>query len=261
MPAAKRYVELAHTLWDELADFPVGHPEEALCYLLERTCSVMGAHNASWIGAVRVSGEFPEDPVRGWRPRIVFHLNPLPELQEKARQDIKDIERGTVDITRVRNVAGAGRFRVHRLVDLAPPEWFESEYYRVTYQTKGHEDAIWAGVPINPDAESYFGVYRGPTMSRFSPEERDAFGYLLRGLKWFHRRLMLSHGLLIAETPLTPAERKVLHGLLTGRSEKEIAAHIGQSYNTTHQRVGTLYRKFGVKNRSALMALWIGGGA
>jgi DNA-binding CsgD family transcriptional regulator len=131
----------------------------------------------------------------------------------------------------------------------------------VTYRNKGHEDAIWAGVPVNSDAECYFGVFRGPKAPRFSPEDRDAFGYILRALKWFHRRLMLSHGLLIAETPPTPMERKVLHGLLTGRSEKEIAADIGQSYNTTHAHVGILYRKFGVKNRSALMALWISGGA
>jgi len=66
---------------------------------------------------------------------------------------------------------------------------------------------------------------------------------------------MLSHGLLIAETPLTPTERKAPHHLLTGGSEKEIAAQVGQSYNTTHEHVGTLYRKLGVKNRSALMAL------
>lgn len=261
MLATSRYAELAQTLWDELADFPVAQVDQALRLLQERICSVLEAQNACWIGAVRLSGEFPQDPVAGWRPRIVSHLHSFPELREASQRDVKDIERGKADLTTVRNVAGAGTFRVNRLVDLAPPEWFDSAYYRVTYRNKGHDDAIWAGVPINSDTECYFGVFRGPKAPRFSPEERDAFGYILRALKWFHRRLMLSHGLLIAETPPTPMERKVLHGLLTGRSEKEIAADIGQSYNTTHAHVGILYRKFGVKNRSALMALWISGGA
>jgi DNA-binding CsgD family transcriptional regulator len=261
MPTANRYVELAHALWDELADRPIEDSEQGMRYLLERLCTLIGAHNASWVGAVRLSGEPPEDPLRGWRPRIVSFLHPFPELIERAEQDVKNLERGDVDITTVRNVASAGTFRVNRLVDLAPPEWFDSPYYHVTYRNKGREDAMWAGVPVNPDAESHIGVFRGSNVPRFSLEEREAFGYVLRGLKWFIRRQMLSHGLLVAETPLTPAERKVLHGLLTGWTEKEIAAQIGQSYNTTHAHVGILYRKFGVNNRSALMALWIGGGA
>ena len=244
-----------------MAERPLEDPDEAMRYLLDRICSLIGAQNASWIGALRVSGEYLEDPLSGWRPRIVFFLHAFPDLVERSRQNVKDLERGEIDPSIVRNVAGAGTFRVNRLVDLVPPEWFESAYFHATYINKGRNDAIWAGVPVNGGAECYFGIYRGPRTPPFSPEERDAVGYFLRGLKWFLRRHMLSHGLLIAETPLTATERKVLHGLLTGWSEKEIAAKIGQSYNTTHAHVGMLYRKFGVKNRSALMALWIGGGA
>jgi hypothetical protein len=36
---------------------------------------------------------------------------------------------------------------------------------------------------------------------------------------------------------------------------------LGRSYNTTHEHVGAIYRKFGVDSRSALMVLWIGSGA
>lgn len=259
MPARQSYVDFAHELWDELADRPIDHAEEALRYLLERICTFIGAQNACWLGAVRLSGEFPEDPVSGWRPRIVSFLHAFPDVHEHVRKDMKELERGEVDITTMRNAALAGTFRVNRLVDLVPPEWFESPYYHWTYRSRGHEDAIWAGVPLNADAEIYYGIFRGLRAPRFSPEERDAVGYILRGLKWFHRRQMLGHGLLIADSPLTPTEKKVLHGLLTGKSEKEIAAQLGQRYNTTHEHVGSLYRKFGVKNRSALMALWIGG--
>lgn len=61
-----------------------------------------------------------------------------------------------------------------------------------------------------------------------------------------------------ASSPLTPVERQVLQSLLTGLSEKAIASAQSQSYHTTHEYVTSIYRKFGVNNRAALMALWLG---
>ena len=69
---------------------------------------------------------------------------------------------------------------------------------------------------------------------------------------------MLSHGLLIANAPLTATERRVLLGLLEGKAEKAIAAILGQSPNTTHIHVKSIYAKFGVHNRAALTSLWLG---
>jgi DNA-binding CsgD family transcriptional regulator len=66
------------------------------------------------------------------------------------------------------------------------------------------------------------------------------------------------HGLLIANAPLTPAERKVLLALLDGHTDKQIAQRLDQSPNTTHFHVKSIYAKFGVRNRSALAALWLG---
>jgi DNA-binding CsgD family transcriptional regulator len=52
-----------------------------------------------------------------------------------------------------------------------------------------------------------------------------------------------------------------LQGLLTGQPEKQIATALDQSHHTTHEYVMTIYRKFGVNNRPALMALWLGKGS
>ena len=112
--------------------------------------------------------------------------------------------------------------------------------------------------PVNEDAESWFGIHRALDCPPFTEAERDVIAYALRGIKWFHRQLMLSHGLLLAATPLTPNERRVLHLLLTGRSEKLIAAELDRSYHTVHECVTAIFRKFGVNNRAALMALWLG---
>jgi DNA-binding CsgD family transcriptional regulator len=77
-------------------------------------------------------------------------------------------------------------------------------------------------------------------------------------LRWFYRQQLLSHGLLIADTPLTATERRVLLGLLDGKTEKAVAGILGQSPNTTHVHVKSIYAKFNVRNRAALTALWLG---
>lgn len=51
----------------------------------------------------------------------------------------------------------------------------------------------------------------------------------------------------------TPTECRVLQKLLSGQSEREIAADLG---TTVHSYVTTLYRK----GRSGLTALWLGQG-
>ena len=247
-----------HDLWDELADFDAARVDAALDRLLSALCELVDAQNAMWFGAVRMADIMPGDPVHGWRPHTIRHLHPSRPRETVAKEQARNLEQGNVDITTVRNAALAGTFRANRLVDLVPESWFDSEYYQYCYRNVGYEDAIWAGFPVNEDVEAYFGVLRDIGHPRFSEAERDTVAYALRGLKWFHRQQMLGHGLLAARSPLTPAERSVLQGLLTGQSEKQIAAALGKGYHTTHEHVSSIFRKFDVNNRAALTALWLG---
>ena len=251
-------VERIHLLWDELADFDAARADDALNHLLAGLCGLADAQNANWVGVVRMADVLPGDPVHGWRPRGIRYLHPSQPVAERVSALTKNLEQGKVDETTVRNVALAGRFRTNLVADLAPEGWFDSDHYHRYYLAAGHADIIWAGVPINADAECYFGIFRDADHPRFTPAECDLVAYVLRGLKWFYRQHMLSRGLMVATAPLTATEREVLGGLLTGLSEKQIAAAQGQSYHTTHGHVAALYRKFGVNNRAALMALWLG---
>jgi len=65
---------------------------------------------------------------------------------------------------------------------------------------------VFVAFPLNHDAESHFGFY---SRGAFTGEQIARLVYALRGIKWFRRHLMLSHGLLTASSPLSPAERKV----------------------------------------------------
>lgn len=246
-----------HELWDELADFDAARADDALDHLLASLCRLVDAQNAMWIGAVRLPDIVPGDPVHGWRVRCFRHLHPAAVLTDATKAQIKNLERGSVDETTVRNVALAGSFRVNRAEDLVSG-WLESDHCARYFKPLGRVDVIWAGMPINNDAESYFGVFRHEGHPRFTAEECGRVGAALRGLKWFCRRQMLSHGLTMANSPLTAAEREILSGLLTGQSEKQIAAALGKSYHTTHEYVSGIFRKFDVNNRAALMALWLG---
>lgn len=49
-------------------------------------------------------------------------------------------------------------------------------------------------------------------------------------------------------------EREVFHFLLRGRTEKEVAAHLGISHHTVHDYCKRVYRRFGVTSHLDLMA-------
>ncbi|WP_374534115.1 response regulator transcription factor [Phenylobacterium sp.] len=147
-----------------------------------------------------------------------------------------------------------GEFRTYALRRDLPAAWFASPFYEAYYGRFGTVDAAWVGFPLNNDAESHFGFY---SRAALTEEDIALVAYALRGLKWFHRQVMLTSGPLIAKAPLTPTERKVLRLLLTKASEKNIAEQLGLAVSTTHQRIVALFRKFGVRSRAELMSLWL----
>ncbi len=127
------------------------------------------------------------------------------------------------------------------------------------FQKGGITDRIWCVLPVNRDAESLFCFDRIRRRARFTPQHEQLVAHALRGIKWFHRQLLLNHGLLVGDAPLSPAHRRLLPHLLSHKSEKQIAAALRLSRATTHKYVTDIYRSFGVTSRAGLMALWMGG--
>lgn len=62
----------------------------------------------------------------------------------------------------------------------------------------------------------------------------------------------------VMEEAALAAERKVTRHLLTDMPEKQIAGVLDQSHATTHKHINSIYRKFNVNSRSALMPIWLG---
>jgi len=246
-----------HALWDELADFGAHETDAALLHAMRVVSELTRAQRAFWLGAVRLATD--GDPLGGWRMRGIRRFNSIPEDERVYALSRRRLDGGAADAVTRAQVREAGAFRVRLLRDLAPPGFFETADYDVLYRARNVHDAVFAAFPVNRDAESYFGWYRtADEPSPFSPSDRDVVAYALRSLKWFHRRVMLQHGLLIAKAPLTPTERRLVSLLLTDRSEKQIAAELSLTPATTHTYITALFRKFGVSGRSGLTALWLG---
>lgn len=248
--------EEIHHLWDELADFEDGQSEQAARHLMMRLCDMLNVSNATWGGAIRVSGESGNDPLLGWRVAAMHQLHAPSSTSENSHfKEILELwDKREIDISFLLPMRGVGTFRTYSFRRELPPEWFESSFYQAFYGSVGTFDSLFIGFPFNEDAESHFGFY---SSRMFTDEEIAVLTYALRGIKRFHRQLMLGHGLLMASSPLTPTERKVLQLLLTEASEKQISDQIAIAVSTVHSHVVCIFRKFGVRSRAGLMSLWL----
>lgn len=257
--------EHIYSLWDEVADYPAARIDEALTHLMHTLGDWVRADDVLWVGGVRMNGGANgsalarQDAQHGWRGRSVRRLRPLPAIEVKSRQAVRaqDTDPGMATPAIARE---AGKFRSYRLRDgfIDFDAFRRSGHYRRFYREAGISDRLWVVCPVNADTEAYFvfDLYR--TRRRFSETDAALAGMALRGLKWFHRGVMLNHGLLIAAKPLSPTQRRLLAFLLTGKSEREIAAAMGLTPATVHTYITALYRLFGVSGRPGLTALWLG---
>jgi DNA-binding CsgD family transcriptional regulator len=250
--------EAIYALWDGLAGYSGSEADAGLEYLLEALCTMLGAQNALWTVVVRLPSATSDDPLLGWRPRLVRLLHPVPEVLVSVKEQFDALWSPMVDLSQVRAVSGDEPFRTQRLFEALPPEWFDGPHYRRHYLDVGHGDSMSVRCALNDDVRIHLFVFRSTQAARFDADHCALLGHVMRGLKWFYRQQLLSHGLLVADAPLTPSERRVLLELLGGLAEKQIAQTLNQSPNTTHFHIKSIYSKFGVRNRSALTALWLG---
>lgn len=245
-----------HACWNAVAQHGAS-ADDALTEALTHLAALADAQNAYWLAAVRVA-DADDDPLRGWRPRAMQYLHQTPEDVTFVREARRMCDDGSADESTIANIRHAGVTRAHLLTDIVSPAWFDSAFYQMAYADRGIRDAMFVITNVNRDAESYLGFQRKGDRPMFSVDDRDLLAHAVGGLTRLHREALLAKGLLVAEKPLTPAERRVLPLLLTGQSEKEIATSLTLSPRTTHHYVTSILGKFGVTSRPALMALWIG---
>lgn len=172
------------------------------------------------------------------------------------------IKKGSIDPLIIECVRNAGEFRVLITSEIIRHLGLYEGYVQQNHKSRKICDNIIVAVPLNDRAESWFSFYRyfqDNEINNFSENDREHLTQIVRPIKWFHRNLMLSHGLMIAEKPITSAERLVLNLLMTDKSETEIADQLALTQNTVHTYITRICRKFNVRGRVGLISLWLGG--
>jgi len=251
-----------HNLWDEMADFSAANIDEALRHCMKRLVGLIDAHNVTWVGAVRLlsAGRDRRPGLKGWRAVSVRHMSSLPDFFA-ASDRAKDEHETAPSATTLALIKGSGKFRAHRLhekgfIDLK--SFKRTDHYHYIFKAFDIRDRIYCVTPVNEQAESFFLIDRtGSSDARFRKRDAVIVSYALRGLKWFQKELMLAHGLNIADKPLSMTERRIVRLMLTDKTEREIAEVLKQSPHTTHGYIKGILRKYGVRGRTGLMALWL----
>lgn len=253
-----------HQLWDELADYPASasasasDSHTAVYFLLDSLGELLNSACHLWLAAVQFDKRKQDDPASGWVPvRMLIQDNGSRAMLSKPKDFDKYMSPGKISEATINHIRQAGEFRSTLLRDHVSPSYMESNEFINEYTTLGRHDTLSVIMPMAKDVEVYILFYRSVEHDLFTEEDLELASYALRGLKWFHRQALLSYGLVIAEEPLTPTQRKVLNLLLTKKSEKEIADTLRQKKATTHEHVTQIYRKFNVSSRAALMAIWL----
>lgn len=258
--------EQRYALWDALADMgSEAMDASAVQFCMRQIASMIDAQGAFWGGTVRVGCNDldADDPYKGWRLGAWVSMEHTqansPEWMHTAARVFNKSGPGDLGEATRRVLAQTGEFRVFALskgmLDLE--QYQQSDYYDYFYRQQGIVDRTWIVSPVNANSESCFCFDRCTGQSVFDGRDIKMAAETLRGIKWFHRQLMLSRGLGVAKESLTPAECGIVRELLSGSSEKEIASRQNLTPASTHQYVVRVFRKYGVRGRSEFMSLWL----
>ncbi len=219
---------------------------------------LVGASDGFLVLAARTpAAATPGDPLRGWQPRISERFGvTVDEETLRAAWYAYAPNYATDPHTRAM-VRHAGTDRVHLRREVVDDRtWNTCPQVNEVLRPSGVVDRVVGGFALTPSVELYVGLDRRGRGRPFGSDARETMRACLQGVRWLHRRIAWSHGLVGAERPLSPRERRVLRCLLRGCSEKQMAHQLRISTASAHQYVVTLYRKLGVTSRAELFVRW-----
>lgn len=258
MYVRKRHLALIVQLWHELDEIPAAKNNEALAHCMDRLLQLVGGCNAFWVCATRSPQIDPDDRMNGWRPQDVSVLYESSTRAQKSAATKRRYQRNIVDPHLAGVVRTAGKTRAHLRTDLVDDTTWECSWtYQNVFRPLGLKDRLHGAHTLNPGAESHLVIDRDGHDRPFSIEERDLLYLFVTGAPTFHREQLLHRGILGESKRLAPREQEVLRLLLTDLTEREIAARLNLTPQTTHQYARTLYKTLNVRGRTGLMAKWL----
>lgn len=172
----------------------------------------------------------------------------------------------------------------YHLAEIAPDDFFSSEYYKTYYLKTGSVEDCYYIVDLNPQCKISLCLYQGLSASRLQPQQLA----LLRLVEPVVRELLLQFGQQVllrssdtglvtpaASRPdnlpqqiqsafmsfgsdcLTEREREVAHLILRGHSIKSSAQSLHISPETVRMHRKNIYTKLEINSQAELFALFI----
>ncbi|OCT29919.1 helix-turn-helix domain-containing protein [Pseudomonas putida] len=161
----------------------------------------------------------------------------------------------------------------YHLQDIAPDNFFDSDYYKAYYLGTGCSEDSYYIADLSDGRKLSLSLFQGCSGTRLSAQQID----LLRAVEPMVRELLgryarynlepgsapLEHASLQAAFDsfgcqvLTDREREVAHMILRGHSVKSTAQDLGISPETVRMHRKNLYLKLGINSQSELFARFI----
>lgn len=188
-----------------------------------------------------VDGGFADETERAEFFRVMIH----PDIAPAATAPLAAALAEKRAITRSRE----------QLID---DESWNSSPLSATWRRIGLDDFIIGAYPVGDAGHSAIGLHRRQGKPRFTAQELAAVHAVVESVGWLHKASgyvdAASHVL-----DLSPRERQVIMYLINGDSRKAVARKLHLSEHTITDHLKEIYRKFGVRSRSALLAKFING--
>ena len=157
---------------------------------------------------------------------------------------------------------------IYELSDIAPDEFFNSDYYATYYQAVGVETET--GILINLDSDNSFLIILGRVASRTKPPVTDLFDRYSRTIvSLVKRHQSAANGEVTFSAPLDRAFRnfgkdhlsarecEVVQLLLKGHSNKSIASLLSISVDTVKVYNKRFHQKLEVSSQAELFSLFL----
>ncbi len=125
-------------------------------------------------------------------------------------------------------------------------QWHGSELFNEYYKTAGLDDVLYSKLRLPSGLIHRLAFGRALGDSAFSAAEKDRVAQ-------FHRQILNNS----ASEPaplISERARRILHHLMSGQGEKEIARLLGLSVATVHREVLRIYRHYGVHRKVELVS-------
>ncbi|MDF0732191.1 LuxR C-terminal-related transcriptional regulator [Pseudomonas entomophila] len=161
----------------------------------------------------------------------------------------------------------------YHLQDIAPDNFFDSDYYKAYYLGTGCSEDSYYIVDLSDGRKISLSLFQGCSGARLSQGQIDllrAVEPMVRELLGRYARHNLEPGTASVERGslqaafdsfgcqvLTDREREVAHMILRGHSVKSTAIELGISPETVRMHRKNLYLKLAINSQSELFALFI----